>query len=117
VLEVGNFNSMHPDDEGRMHFALWALYKSPLLIGTDLRKATAATKATLQATEVRPSACTSRCAAPRERVAAGVGTRGVAAFDRGRTHQQRNTRGGKGRGALRAVLPSRAPHITTTAAA
>lgn len=43
---------MEPDAEGQLHFALWALYKSPLLIGTDLRKASAATKATLQNAEI-----------------------------------------------------------------
>lgn len=33
------------------HFALWALYKSPLLIGTDIRKATDSTKAILQVSD------------------------------------------------------------------
>jgi alpha-galactosidase len=33
-------------------FALWAVMKSPLLIGTDIRTASAATRATLQAVEV-----------------------------------------------------------------
>ena len=52
MLEVGNFNDPHPDDLSRLHFALWSIYKSQLLIGTDLRKASNATKATLQAVEV-----------------------------------------------------------------
>lgn len=46
--QVGNFNDDHSDAESAAHFALWALYKSPLLIGTDLRKASNATKAILQ---------------------------------------------------------------------
>lgn len=54
MLETGNFNDYtgKKDETGRLHFALWALYKSQLIIGTDLRKASAATKATLQAVEV-----------------------------------------------------------------
>lgn len=41
MLEVGN-GSM-TDTEYRSHFSLWAIMAAPLLIGTDLRKATPAT--------------------------------------------------------------------------
>ena len=44
MLEVGNGLS---DAEGRSHFSLWALMKAPLLIGTDLTRASPATLATL----------------------------------------------------------------------
>ena len=45
MLEVGN-GSM-TDTEYRTHFALWAMMAAPLLIGTDLRRATPATMAIL----------------------------------------------------------------------
>jgi len=41
MLEVGNGGMT--DTEYRTHFSLWAMMASPLLIGTDLRKATPAT--------------------------------------------------------------------------
>jgi len=44
MLEVGNGLT---DPEGRTHFALWCLMKAPLLIGTDITRASAATVATL----------------------------------------------------------------------
>jgi alpha-galactosidase len=44
LSQVGNTLT---DAEGRTHFALWCLMKAPLLIGTDLTRATAATLATL----------------------------------------------------------------------
>ena len=40
------------DDEGRAHFALWALGKSPLLIGCDVTQMSDTTKATLLADEI-----------------------------------------------------------------
>lgn len=45
MLEVGNGGMT--DTEYRTHFALWAEMAAPLLIGTDLRKATPATMAIL----------------------------------------------------------------------
>jgi alpha-galactosidase len=45
MLEVGNGGMT--DTEYRTHFALWAMMAAPLLIGTDLRKATPATLAIL----------------------------------------------------------------------
>jgi alpha-galactosidase len=45
MLEVGNKGVT--DAEGRSHFALWCLMKAPLLIGTDISKASAVTIATL----------------------------------------------------------------------
>jgi len=50
MLEVGN--SGISDSEGRSHFALWCLMKAPLLIGTDITAASAATLSTLSAPEV-----------------------------------------------------------------
>jgi alpha-galactosidase len=41
MLEVGNGNLS--DTEYRSHFSLWAVMAAPLLIGTDLRKASAGT--------------------------------------------------------------------------
>ncbi|MEN3308255.1 MAG: alpha-galactosidase, partial [Micromonosporaceae bacterium] len=41
MLEIGNGGMT--DTEYRTHFALWAMMAAPLLIGTDLRRATAAT--------------------------------------------------------------------------
>jgi alpha-galactosidase len=41
MLEVGNGGMT--DTEYRSHFSLWAMLSAPLLIGTDLRKASAAT--------------------------------------------------------------------------
>lgn len=51
-LQVGRFNDDHPDAESQAHFALWALYKSPLLIGADIRKVSASSKAILQNAEI-----------------------------------------------------------------
>lgn len=45
MLEVGN--AQISDAEGQSHFALWCLMKAPLLMGTDLTAASAATLATL----------------------------------------------------------------------
>ena len=45
MLEVGNGGMT--DTEYRTHFALWAMMAAPLLIGSDLRKATPATLAIL----------------------------------------------------------------------
>ncbi|MEC3998621.1 NPCBM/NEW2 domain-containing protein [Actinacidiphila sp. DG2A-62] len=45
MLEVGNGGMT--DTEYRTHFSLWSMMDSPLLIGTDLRKATPATLAIL----------------------------------------------------------------------
>jgi alpha-galactosidase len=45
MLEIGNGGMT--DTEYRTHFALWAMMAAPLLIGTDLRRATAATMAIL----------------------------------------------------------------------
>jgi alpha-galactosidase len=45
MLEVGNGGMT--DTEYRTHFALWAMMSAPLLIGSDLRKATPATLAIL----------------------------------------------------------------------
>lgn len=50
MLEVGNGQLTLP--EQRAHFALWALLKVPLLIGTDLRTASADVKGILLAKEV-----------------------------------------------------------------
>lgn len=50
VLEVGNVGLS--DIESRSHFALWCMFASPLLVGTDLRVASNATMATLTAAEV-----------------------------------------------------------------
>lgn len=44
MLEVGNI----PTLQGRTHFALWAVMKSPLLIGTDLAKLNPTDLATLK---------------------------------------------------------------------
>jgi alpha-galactosidase len=49
MLEVGNGLN---DTEGRAHFSLWAIMAAPLIAGNDLRKMTAATKATLTNSEV-----------------------------------------------------------------
>ncbi|GAA5201242.1 NPCBM/NEW2 domain-containing protein [Rugosimonospora acidiphila] len=45
MLEVGNGGMT--DTEYRTHFAIWSMLSAPLLIGTDLRKASAATMAIL----------------------------------------------------------------------
>jgi alpha-galactosidase len=45
MLEVGNGGMT--DDEYRSHLALWAMLAAPLVIGTDLRTASAATLSTL----------------------------------------------------------------------
>ena len=45
MLEIGNGGMT--DTEYRSHFSLWSMMDSPLLIGTDLRKATPATLAIL----------------------------------------------------------------------
>lgn len=50
MLEVGNAGVS--DAEGRTHFALWALMKAPLLIGTDVTVATQQTIDTLGNEEV-----------------------------------------------------------------
>lgn len=50
MLEVGNGGMT--DTEYRSHFSLWSMMSSPLLIGTDLRKASAATFEILGNTEV-----------------------------------------------------------------
>jgi regulation of enolase protein 1 (concanavalin A-like superfamily) len=50
MLEVGNGGMT--DTEYRTHFSLWAEMASPLLIGTDLRKATPATMNILENKEV-----------------------------------------------------------------
>ncbi len=49
-LQVGN--GALTTAEQRAHFALWALMKAPLLIGTDLRTAPSRVKAVLLAAEV-----------------------------------------------------------------
>ncbi|XP_065179089.1 uncharacterized protein LOC135809630 [Sycon ciliatum] len=49
MLEVGNGLT---NVEGQSHFSLWALMKAPLLIGCDISKMSAATKATLMNEEV-----------------------------------------------------------------
>ena len=49
---MGNFKDSHPTAESQAHFALWALYKSVLLIGVDIRKASADTKAILQVRQI-----------------------------------------------------------------
>jgi alpha-galactosidase len=49
MMEVGNGLN---DTEGRAHFSLWAIMAAPLIAGNDLRKMSAATKATLTNTEV-----------------------------------------------------------------
>ena len=43
MLEVGNFWGPLGDAEGRAQFSLWCVAKAPLLIGTDLTNASAAT--------------------------------------------------------------------------
>jgi alpha-galactosidase len=50
MLEVGNGGMT--DTEYRTHFGLWAMMDAPLLIGTDLRKATPATLDILENPEV-----------------------------------------------------------------
>jgi len=50
MLEVGNGGMT--DTEYQAHFALWAILKAPLLIGCDVTRMSAATKATLLAKEV-----------------------------------------------------------------
>ena len=50
MLEVGNGGMT--DAEYRTHFSLWAMMAAPLLIGSDLRKASAATLAILTNTDV-----------------------------------------------------------------
>ena len=49
MMEVGNGLN---DTEGRAHFSLWAIMAAPLIAGNDLRKMSAATKATLTNSEV-----------------------------------------------------------------
>jgi alpha-galactosidase len=49
MMEVGNGLN---DTEGRAHFSLWAIMAAPLIAGNDLRKMSAATKATLTNAEV-----------------------------------------------------------------
>lgn len=49
VLQVGNGELTLT--EQRAHFALWALLKAPLLIGTDLRTASAGAQLTISATQ------------------------------------------------------------------
>ncbi|GAA0627514.1 hypothetical protein GCM10010174_53980 [Kutzneria viridogrisea] len=50
MLEVGN--GKMTDTEYRSHFSLWAMMSAPLLIGSDIRKASSATLAILRNTEV-----------------------------------------------------------------
>ncbi|MFL6054953.1 MAG: NPCBM/NEW2 domain-containing protein [Actinoallomurus sp.] len=50
MLEVGNGGMT--DTEYRSHFSLWSVMAAPLLIGTDLRKASAATMSILENKEV-----------------------------------------------------------------
>jgi alpha-galactosidase len=50
MLEVGN--GKLSDTEYRSHFSLWAIMAAPLLIGTDLRKASAGTFSILENTDV-----------------------------------------------------------------
>lgn len=50
MLEVGNGGMT--DAEYRSHFSLWAMMNAPLLIGTDVRTASAATLNTLKNTDV-----------------------------------------------------------------
>jgi len=50
MLEVGNGGMT--DTEYRTHFGMWAMLSAPLLIGTDLRKATPATMNILENKEV-----------------------------------------------------------------
>jgi alpha-galactosidase len=45
MLEVGNGGMT--TDEDRAHFSMWALFSAPLLVGTDLTRMSAETKATL----------------------------------------------------------------------
>eukprot|EP01052_Picozoa_sp_SAG31_P035532 SAG31_NODE_4302_length_3371_cov_3.994193_4_plen_87_part_00 len=52
MLEAGNLWGALGDAEGRSQMAMWSVMKSPLLIGTDVTNMTAATLATLTATEV-----------------------------------------------------------------
>eukprot|EP01025_Chloroclados_australasicus_P024344 TRINITY_DN24440_c0_g1_i5.p1 TRINITY_DN24440_c0_g1~~TRINITY_DN24440_c0_g1_i5.p1 ORF type:complete len:436 (-),score=71.20 TRINITY_DN24440_c0_g1_i5:1764-3071(-) len=53
MLQVGNFYSKYyPFQINRSHFALWAILKSPLLIGTDLRVLSPELLAILKAKEV-----------------------------------------------------------------
>jgi alpha-galactosidase len=49
MMEVGNGLN---DTEGRAHFSLWAIMAAPIIAGNDLRKMSAATKATLTNSEV-----------------------------------------------------------------
>eukprot|EP00887_Chlorella_sp_A99_P006558 scaffold3.g6558.t1 len=51
MLEVGVGNKLMLNEE-RAHFALWALLKSPLLVGADLRRISPASLAVLKAREV-----------------------------------------------------------------
>src|SRR5205823_5031985 len=50
MLEVGNGGMT--DTEYRSHFSLWSIMAAPLLIGTDLRKASAETMNILKNTDV-----------------------------------------------------------------
>ncbi|KAH9950215.1 glycoside hydrolase family 27 protein [Amylocystis lapponica] len=50
ILEVGNGEITY--DEGKSHFTAWALMKSPLLIGTDLSRATPETLEILKNEEI-----------------------------------------------------------------
>jgi alpha-galactosidase len=50
MLEIGN--GQLTDAEGRSQLALWSLMRAPLISGTDVSRATAATIKTLTATEV-----------------------------------------------------------------
>lgn len=50
TLQVGNGQLTHAEE--RAHFALWALLKSPLLIGADLRVLRAQSLAVLKAKEL-----------------------------------------------------------------
>jgi hypothetical protein len=50
MLEVGN--GKQSDTEYRSHFSLWAIMAAPMLIGTDLRKASATTFAILENRDV-----------------------------------------------------------------
>eukprot|EP00887_Chlorella_sp_A99_P006556 scaffold3.g6556.t1 len=54
MLEVGNFpqSEFYYRHVERSHFALWALLKSPLLVGADLRRISPASLAVLKAREV-----------------------------------------------------------------
>jgi alpha-galactosidase len=50
MLEVGNGGMS--DTEYRTHFTLWAMMSAPLLIGSDIRKASSATLAILRNADV-----------------------------------------------------------------